>query len=69
MGVVKRVVKDPRVPLAESLSDKLSDTFHKIEAATKCLILNVFFLFLEQPKELGQRDHKHELFDKKKSSK
>ena len=55
MGVVKRVVKDPRVPLAESLSDKLSDLFHKIEAATKCQILTVFFLFLEQPKELGTK--------------
>ena len=55
MGVVKRVVKDPRLPLAESLSDKLSEIFHKIEAATKCLIFNVFFLFLEQPKGIGDK--------------
>ena len=56
MRVVKRVVKDPRVPLAESLSDKLSDIFHKIEAATKCLILNVFFAVFRATKGIGDKE-------------
>ena len=36
--VLKRVPKDSRVPLAESLSEKINDIFYNVEDVTKWLI-------------------------------
>ena len=43
--VLKRVPKDSRVPLAESLSDKINDIVYKVEDVTKRLIFLTSFLF------------------------
>ena len=43
--VLKRVPKNSRVPLAESLSDKLSDIVYNVEDVTKWLIFLTSFLF------------------------
>ena len=49
--VLKRVPKDSRVPLAESLSEKINDIVYNVEDVTKWLIFKKSFLFfLEQPK-------------------
>ena len=63
--VLKGVPKDSRVPLAESLSNKINDNVYNVEDVTKWLIFLTSFLFLlEQPKKKWtQTDHKHELFD------
>ena len=44
--VLKRVPKDSRVPLAESLSDKINDIAYNVEDVTKWLIFfNVVLVF------------------------
>ena len=44
--VLKRVPKDSRVPLAESLSDKINDIVYNVEDVTKWLIfLNLVLVF------------------------
>ena len=54
--VLKRVPKDSRVPLAESLSDKLNDVVYSVEDVTKWLIFLTSFLFcLEQSKRSGRK--------------
>ena len=54
--VLKRVPKDSRVPLAESLSDKINDIIYNIEDVTKWLIfLTSFLFFFEQPKRSGRK--------------
>ena len=64
--VLKRVPKDSRVPLAESLSEKINDIVYNVEDITKLLIfLTSFFFIVRATKKLWtQTDHKHELFDK-----
>ena len=64
--VLKRVPKDWRVPLAESLSDKINDIVYNREDVTKWLIFLTSFLFFfgATEKKWTQTDHKHELFDK-----
>ena len=64
--VLKRVPKDSRVPLAESLSDKINDIVYKVEDVTKWLIFLTSFLFFfgATEKKWTQTDQKHELFDK-----
>ena len=67
--VLKRVPKDSRVPLAESLSDKINDIVYNVEDVTKWLTffnLVLVFFFGVTEKKWTQTDHKHELFDKKK---
>ena len=66
--VLKRVPKDSRVPLAESLSDKINDIVYNVEVVTKWLIFLTSFLvfFGATEKKWTQTDHKHGLFDKKK---
>ena len=63
--VLKRVPKDSRVPLAESLSDKINDIVYNVEDVTKWLIFLTSFLFFfgATQKKLTQTDHKHEFFD------
>ena len=55
--VLKRVPKDSRVPLAESLSDKINDIVYNVEDVTKWLIFfNVVLAFFgEQPKRSGRK--------------
>ena len=55
--VLERVPKDSRVPLAESLSDKIDDIVYDVEEVTKWLIGTT-------EKKWTQTDHKHKLFDK-----
>ena len=43
--VLKRVPKDSRVTLAESLSDRLNDIVYNVEDVTKWLIFLTSFLF------------------------
>ena len=43
--VLKRVPKDSRVPLAESLSDKINDIVYNVEDVTKWLFFNVVLDF------------------------
>ena len=43
--VLKRVPKDSRVPLAESLSDKINDIVYNVENVAKWLIFLTSFLF------------------------
>ena len=64
--VLKRFPKDSRVPLAESLSDKINDIVYNVEDVTKWLIFLTSFLFFfgATEKKWTQTDHKHELFDK-----
>ena len=65
--VIKRVPKDSRVPLAESLSDKINDNiFYNVENVTNWLFFLTSFLFFfgATEKKWTQTDHKHELFDK-----
>ena len=63
--VLKRVPKDSRVPLAESLADKINDIVYNVEDVTKWLIFLTSFLFFgAAEKKWTQTDHKHELFDK-----
>ena len=64
--VLKRVPKDSRVPLAESLSDKINDIDYNVEDVTKWLIFfNVILVFFgATEKKWTETDHKHELFDK-----
>ena len=64
--VLKRVPKDSRVPLAESLSDKINDIVYNVEDVTKWLIFfNVVLVFFgATEKKWTQTDHKHEIFDK-----
>ena len=64
--VLKRVPKDSRVPLAESLSDKINDIVYNVEDDTKWLIFLTSFLFFfgATEKKWTQTDHKHEFFDK-----
>ena len=51
--VLKRVPKDSRVPLAESLSDKINDIVYNVEDVTKWLIFITSFLFFwSNPKEV-----------------
>ena len=68
--ILKRVPKNSRVPLAESLSDKIIDIVYNVEDVTKWLILfNVVLVFFgATEKKWTQTDHKHELFDKQKNS-
>ena len=57
--VLKRVPKNSRVPLAESLSDKINDIVYNVEDVTKWLIfLTSFLFFLEQPKRSGRKQTK-----------
>ena len=52
----KRVPKDSRVYLAESLTDKKNDIIYNVEDVTKWLIfLTSFLFFLEQPKRSGSK--------------
>ena len=64
--VLKRVPKDSRVPLAESLSDKINDIVYNVEDVTNWLtffsVVLVFFGATE--KKWTQTDHKHEFNDK-----
>ena len=54
--VLKRVPKDSRVSLAESLSDKINDIFYNVDYFTKWLIfLTSFLFFLERPKRSGRK--------------
>ena len=54
--VLKRVPKDSRVLLAESLSDKINDIVYNVEDVTKWLFfLTSFLFFLEQPKRSGRK--------------
>ena len=54
--VLKRVPKDSRVPMAESLSDKINDIVYNVEDVTKWPIFSTSFLFfLEQPKRSGRK--------------
>ena len=54
--VLKRVPKDSRVPLPESLSEKKNDIVYNVEDVTKWLIFLTSFLFcLEQPKRNGRK--------------
>ena len=54
--VLKRVPKDSRDPLVESLSDKINDIVYNVEDATKWLIFFMSFLFfLEQTKRSGRK--------------
>ena len=64
--VLKRVLKDSRVPLAESLSDKINDIVYNVEDVTKWLIFLTSFLFFfgATEKKWTQTDNKHELFHK-----
>ena len=63
--VLKRVTKNSRVPLAESLSDEINDIVYNVEEVTKWLILlTSFFFFGATEKKWPQTDQKHELFDK-----
>ena len=63
--VLKRVPKDSRVPLAQSLSDKINDISYNVEDVTKWLIFNVVLVFFgATEKKRTQTYHKHELFDK-----
>ena len=66
--VLKRVPKDSRVPLAESLSDKTNDdVVYNVEDITKWLIFLTSFLFFGATEnKWTQTNHMHELFDKKK---
>ena len=63
--VLKRVPKDSRDPLAESLSDIINDIVYNVEDVTKWLIFLMSFLFFfgATEKKWTQTDHKHELFD------
>ena len=63
--VLKRVPKDSRVPLAESLSDKITDIVYNVEDVTKWLIFltSSLFFFGATEKKWTQTDHKHEFFD------
>ena len=63
--VLKRVPKDSRVPLAESLSDKINDVVYNAEDVTKWLFFNVVLVFFgTTEKKWTKTDHKHKLFDK-----
>ena len=64
--VLKRVPKDSRNPLAESLSDKINDIVYNKEDVTKWLIVLTSFLYFfgATEKKWTKIDHKHELFDK-----
>ena len=54
--VLKRVPKDSRVPLAESLSVKINDIVCNVEDITKWLsFFNALLVFLEQPKRSGRK--------------
>ena len=55
--VLKSVPKDSRLPLAESLSEKINDIFYNVEDVTKWLIflMSFSFFFLEQPKRSGRK--------------
>ena len=54
--VLKRVPKDSRVPLAESLLDKIKDIVYNVKDVTKWLIfLTLILFFLEQPKKSGRK--------------
>ena len=54
--VLKRVPKDSRVPLAESLSEKINDIVYNVEDVTKWpIFLTSFLFFLEQPKRSGRK--------------
>ena len=68
--VLKRVPKDSRVPLAESLSDKINDIVCDVEDVTKWLIFLTSFLFFfgATEKKWTQTDQRHELFNKEKNS-
>ena len=51
--VLKRVPKDSRVPLAESLSEKINDTVYNVEDVRKWLIFfNVVLFFWSNRKEM-----------------
>ena len=64
--VLRRVLKDSRIPLEESISDKIDDIPYNVEDFTKWLIFLTSFLFFfgATEKKWTQTDHKHELFDK-----
>ena len=67
--VLQRSPKDSRVPLAESLSNKINDIVYNVEDVTKWLIfLTSFFFFGATEKKWTQTDHKHDFFDKQKNS-
>ena len=54
--VLKRVPKDSRVLLAESLSDKINDIVYNVEDVTMWLIfLTSLLFFLEQQKRSGRK--------------
>ena len=65
--VLKRVPKNSRVPLAESLSDKIR---HRLQCRRYYKMANFFNVVLvffgATEKKWTQTDHKHEFFDKKK---
>ena len=51
--VLKRVCKDSRVTLAESVRDKMNDTFYNLENVTSSLVFLYFsFFFLYNPRKL-----------------
>ena len=55
--VLKRVPKDSRVPLAESLSEKINDTVYNVEDVRKWLIfLTSFFFFGATEKKWTQTE-------------
>ena len=67
-----REYQKTRVPLAESLSDKINDIVYNAEDITKWLIFfNVVLVFLEQPKRSGRKQttSMSSLINKKNSSK
>ena len=70
--VLRRVLKDSRIPLEESISDKIDDIPYNVEDFTKWLIfLTSFLFFLEQPKRSGRKQttSMSSLINKKNSSK
>ena len=57
VGVLRRVRKELRVPLAESLSDKINDIVYIVEDVTKLLtfLTVVLVFFLEKAKRSGRK--------------
>ena len=54
--LLKRVTKDSRVSLVESLSDKINGIFYNVENVTYWLVfLKYFLFFLEQSKRNGPK--------------
>ena len=65
--VLKRAPKDSRVPLAESLSDKINEIVYNVDVTKWLIFLNVVLVFFgATEKKWTETDQKHELFDKTK---